>query len=167
MTKPIWLLDVDGVLNANNPGWGEAPKTGTAYANGFPYKIRWAPRLVDQIVRLHESGRVEIRWSSTWCEMIGEIENLLGLPHLYCEDIPCQGMTQQAKIDAAVRVVNSKIPLIWTDDDAIPEKGAAGWDSRFNHPYGGKLFIAPNESHGLQFSDIQEIDAFLKECESR
>ncbi|KUL32677.1 hypothetical protein [Actinoplanes awajinensis] len=40
---PVWLLDVDGVLNANRPGWSAAPRRGMAYAGGTGFLMRWAP----------------------------------------------------------------------------------------------------------------------------
>ena len=46
MEPPVWLLDVDGVLNANKPGWGQAPRK--RIISGFV--VRWAPKL---IVRMH------------------------------------------------------------------------------------------------------------------
>lgn len=161
--KPVWLLDVDGVLNASSPGWGQVPKSGTAFAEGYPYKIVWAPRLIDRIIKIHELDLVDIRWCTTWCDLIGTIETLMGLPVFPCEPVPTQGLTQQAKIDAAVRVVASNRPLIWTDDNAIPKRGQAGWDTRFNHPPAGHLFIEPNEHEGLQLIDMQDIQRFIDE----
>src|SRR5690348_3934124 len=42
----VWLLDVDGVLNANRPGWGGPPRGGNAQSGGDLFRIRWAPALV-------------------------------------------------------------------------------------------------------------------------
>jgi hypothetical protein len=66
MRRPVWLLDVDGVLNAARPGWGEAPRSGTAYSAGQPFSLRWAPALVARIRELHGRGVVEIRW----CDLV-------------------------------------------------------------------------------------------------
>src|SRR5262249_22069995 len=65
--RPVWLLDVDGVINAGSPGWGGAPRTGNAYSSGMEFRIRWAPPLVARIRALHDRGAAEIRWCSTWC----------------------------------------------------------------------------------------------------
>ena len=64
---PIWLLDIDGVLNVTKPGWSAPPRTKTAYADGTPWKMRFSPVLIDHIRELHASGAVEIRLCSTWC----------------------------------------------------------------------------------------------------
>ncbi|WP_146099553.1 hypothetical protein [Kineococcus xinjiangensis] len=41
--RTVWLLDVDGVLNASRPGWSAPPRIRSAYSGGFEYRIRWAP----------------------------------------------------------------------------------------------------------------------------
>lgn len=60
---PVWLLDIDGVLNANRPGWGAGPRRITCAG----YVIRWAPALIDRIDTIRRAGLADIRWSSTWC----------------------------------------------------------------------------------------------------
>ncbi|GGL41836.1 hypothetical protein GCM10014719_48880 [Planomonospora parontospora subsp. antibiotica] len=65
MDRPVWLLDVDGVINVARPGWGDAPRSGTAYSGGGAYRMRWAPALIDRIRALHRAGGVEIRWCSS------------------------------------------------------------------------------------------------------
>lgn len=159
-TKPVLLLDVDGVLNASIPGWGQIEQ-GVAMAAGHPFKIRWAPALVDKIKKLHASGRIEIRWCTTWCDYISSIEKLLGLPQFKCESIPPQGITQQAKINAAIGVIEERRPLIWIDDNAIPVRGAAGWDSRLKFPTAGRLYVVPNPVNGIQPAHIEKIERYL------
>ncbi len=64
--RPVWLLDVDGVINVPRPGWNAAPRSGNACSAGTAFRIRWAPALLDRIRALHHTGSVEIRWCSTW-----------------------------------------------------------------------------------------------------
>lgn len=78
--RPVWLLDVDGVINASRPGWGAAPHHGTATAAGMSFRIRWAPALAKRIRALHESGRVEIRWCSTWCDWLIRLSGCSACP---------------------------------------------------------------------------------------
>lgn len=162
---PVWLLDVDGVLNADQPGWTWRPRQGIARVNGQKFTITWAPELVDRIWDLHRSGRVEIRWATTWCDVVSEIENLLKLPQFPCESVPMQGLTQVSKINAAIGVIESNRPLIWTDDDAIPVRGFPGWDSRFRHPPAGRLLIAPDQNEGLQPEHMDLIEKYLRMIE--
>ncbi|MEU1763329.1 hypothetical protein [Micromonospora sp. NPDC005652] len=74
--SPVWLLDVDGVINASRPGWNAVPWKGYAYDRATEYKIRWAPQLIARIYELHRAGLVEIRWCSTWCAYADQLERL-------------------------------------------------------------------------------------------
>jgi len=60
MDRPVWLLDVDGVINVARPGWGAAPRSGNAYSAGQAYRMRWAPALVERIRALHRAGSVAL-----------------------------------------------------------------------------------------------------------
>jgi hypothetical protein len=55
MSRPVWLLDVDGVVNVARPGWGAAPRSGNAYSGATAYRMRWAPTLIERI-RLRRAG---------------------------------------------------------------------------------------------------------------
>ncbi len=84
---PLWLLDVDGVLNAitrrPDPGvWGDW-RHGRATADGVAWPIWWSPSLTAGISRLHSRGLVEVRWLTTWADQAnGDLGRLLGLPRL-------------------------------------------------------------------------------------
>jgi hypothetical protein len=162
--KPVWLLDVDGVINANRPGWHQVPHHGYATdSRGYRYKIRWAPGLVTQIKKLHAEDEVEIRWCTTWCEDISEIEVLLHMPKLTAEPVPCHLIedTLQAKGEAALRVVRSGRPLIWTDDDAVPpdyDEIFWDWMREAGQPY---LIIQPQARTGLSPEHIEKIREFI------
>jgi hypothetical protein len=160
MSRPVWLLDVDGVINAARPGWGAAPRSGTAYCEGQPFRLRWAPALAARIRALHGSGSVEIRWCSTWCGDADQVERLLGLPRLdRAWDHPI-GSTAAAiaKLAAARAVLGQGRRLIWTDDAAVPTSGPVHDELTAT---GRALLIAPVPSRGLQPDDLDAIDAFL------
>ena len=46
--KPVWLLDVDGVVNTISPGWGGPPGGSLVWsaADNMSYLLCWAPLLV-------------------------------------------------------------------------------------------------------------------------
>jgi hypothetical protein len=46
--------------------------------------MRFAPTLVQRIVALHRTGRVEVRWATTWVDDIEQIRLLMGLPRWPC-----------------------------------------------------------------------------------
>ncbi len=157
--KTVWLLDVDGVLNANRPAWKETPKSGEAFAGGMSFRIRWAPSLASRIRALHRAGTVEITWCTTWCAYADQIEQLLGLPELaraFTADINGEEASL-AKAAAALRVVEQGHRLIWTDDLEVPRSGdlhrALTKDRR-------SLLIRPFERRGLTPEHMDRIEAF-------
>lgn len=84
---PLWLLDVDGVLNAVTrvpdsavwPDWAE----GFAAAEGRRWPITFSRTVTRTITRLHQSGAAEVQWLTTWGDAANdELAVLLGLPAL-------------------------------------------------------------------------------------
>src|SRR3978361_2131143 len=74
---PILLLDVDGVLNATRRDLPEGWRRGTF--NG--YVLSWDPTVTARLRDLHESGRVEIQWLTTWAANADRLlAEPLGLP---------------------------------------------------------------------------------------
>jgi hypothetical protein len=156
---PVWLLDVDGVINVTRPGWGRAPCSGTAYSCGQPFRLRWAPALTARIRALHSSGSVTIRWCSTWCADAAQIERLLGLPRLdrcWTEPMTSTGAAD-AKLASARTVLDQGHRLIWTDDEAVPTSGPVHDELTRT---GRALLIAPVPNRGLQPEHLDIIEAF-------
>jgi len=84
---PLWLLDVDGVLNAvsREPDWGAWSdwRTGSATAEGVSYRILFAPEAVAAVRDAHAAGRAEVRWLTTWGAAANDgLHRLLALPAL-------------------------------------------------------------------------------------
>lgn len=167
--RPVWLLDVDGVLNAARPGWDEAFDQGQAFVDGASYRLRWAPPLTRRIGALALSGAVELRWATTWVDHIMQVERLLRLPQI---DPAFHGLTDHHDVDqtaelklrAALDVVEvERRPLIWTDDDAIPVHGPEL--ERLLGAGPPVLLLAPGSGHGLQPEDLTAIDDFLVELD--
>ncbi|GAT68922.1 hypothetical protein PS9374_04587 [Planomonospora sphaerica] len=160
MGRPVWLLDVDGVLNASRPGWGAAPRSGTAYSGGTAYRMRWAPALLDRIRALHRAGGVEIRWCSTWCADADQLERLFALPHLaraWSEHLSATAAAA-AKLTAARDVLAHGQRLIWTDDVEVPTCGPVHDELTED---GRALLIAPSPGRGLQPGHMAAIETFI------
>jgi hypothetical protein len=157
---PIWLLDIDGVINANKPGWHAPPRR--IRCAGFT--IRWAPALITRIRELHRVGNHEIRWASTWCgypEQLDELSRHLGLQ--FERAFTDRGMSKtwaEMKAEAAVAVLAEGRRLIWTDDDEVPI--APGFYASIAEAErdGRALLIAPRSNRGLQPSDLDRIAEF-------
>ncbi|WP_344863463.1 HAD domain-containing protein [Planomonospora alba] len=156
----MWLLDVDGVINASRPGWGGPPRSGTAYSGSDAYRMRWAPTLLDRIRALHRAGGVEIRWCSTWCADADQLERLLALPRLAraWSGHLSAGAAAAAKLAAARDVLARGRRLIWTDDVEVPASGPVHDELTKG---GRALLIAPSPSRGLQPEHMDAIEAFI------
>jgi hypothetical protein len=159
---PVWLLDVDGVINATKPGWGAAPCQATAYADGAGWRMRWAPALIDRIRALIDAEAVEVRWCTTWCPWAGQLEDMWRLPQLeraFREPIngPAAAV---AKLAAARQVLAEGRRLIWTDDQEVPTCGPLYDELTAD---GRGLLIRPSSRRGLQPEDMSKIEMFCKQ----
>ncbi|GIE30930.1 hypothetical protein Ait01nite_039750 [Actinoplanes italicus] len=159
---PVWLLDVDGVVNAFRAGWYTGPRLVQVYsaADDYLYRIRYEPRVLEMIRRVHEGGLAEVTWCSTWCGDATALEQGLGLPELprAFASTAAGEAACQAKAAAARRVIASGRRLVWTDDVEIAHHaGECGtWTAD-----GRALVVAPNESRGLRPRDLRRIEEFL------
>ncbi|MFI6819762.1 hypothetical protein ACIBJE_02270 [Micromonospora sp. NPDC050187] len=162
MSAPVWLLDVDGVVNASRPGWGADPRRASAFAAGIGYPMCWAPALVDRIRDLHATGLVEVRWCTTWCAWADQLERLWDLPafgRAFHEDVNGYEASL-AKLDAARQVLADDRRLIWTDDWEVPEPGDPVHDELTAD--GRALLIRPSGHTGLQPEHLDQIEAWAK-----
>jgi hypothetical protein len=160
---PIWLLDVDGVVNAWDAGWGEPQRVQKVMSKsaGRSFNLHWAPELIARIQQIQRDGLAEIRWCTTWCPDAGVLENLWQLPALprAWESRPLNGRAAaMAKLGAACQVLAEKRRLVWTDDGEAPESGELYDRLTFD---GQALLIAPDHRRGLQPEDLDRIEAFV------
>jgi hypothetical protein len=157
---PIWLLDVDGVINANKPGWSAAPRRFDVTDKwGMTWPLRWAPALIQRIARIHAEGRAEVVWCTTWCPSAQLLEQLWHLPELrrsWTDDLHGYAAVE-AKRAAARAVLADGRRLIWTDDDAFPKRGPLVDELTAD---GRALLIKPDQRRGLQRTDLDDIDVF-------
>ncbi|RSM55680.1 hypothetical protein DMB66_35850 [Actinoplanes sp. ATCC 53533] len=161
--KPVWLLDVDGVVNTTRPGWGGAPRKALVWsgADNTSYVLRWSPLLVDRIRSLHTRGKVEVRWCTTWCPEAHRLERLWRLPELAralaADPMPRGAECWPLKLAAAWSVLAEGRRLIWTDDEALPPPGPERDELT---AAGRALLIAPRAARGLQAADLDLIEKF-------
>lgn len=159
MTETVWLLDVDGVINAGNPGWQQKPVEAGAMCGGRRYTMRWAPSLIDEIRAIANSGLVTVTWCTTWCDEARQLEKLWDLPELPVafSNLPTR-YTGDAKMHAACNVLKSGNRLVWTDDTEVPTWGY--WLDEIR-TLGESLLIQPDEDKGLLVEDIHLIRQFI------
>src|SRR5262245_14536015 len=94
--KPVWLLDIDGVINAlDHPG----PPTRAWPAFCWrcveaesAHQIRWpivaAQPVLDFIALVHTGGLADIRWHTSWQGFANNVSRELGLPEFPLQSAP-------------------------------------------------------------------------------
>ena len=165
---PVLLLDVDGVLNAVQldlpPGW----RRGTY--NGFV--LSWDPTVTARLRGLHESGRVELQWLTTWTVNADRLlAEPMGLPrglrtHGREDVLPTgfsgelRGISGWWKL-AVARAVADAEPgrrIVWIDDDlAEPAADTSEWLAA----NGRVLVVAPDLFVGLTHAQLDQVEAWL------
>ena len=161
---PLWLLDVDGVINAVcgsvPPGYQRQ------HVNG--YQITWHTEVIARMRQLHETRAVEIRWLTTWCEDAAtKIAPALGLPL----DCVVEGSADHKasrgdgwwKAPAAKRLSDAEPhrALIWTDDDLdyAERNGEVDW---LRERTGPTFAYAPDTRQGITPKVLARIEAFAE-----
>jgi len=166
MTRPLILLDVDGVLNALHQDtsvleWKFLPtfKVG-------PFDMNLSQEMADALMSLD----ADIEWLTTWCmrddEVNPNIGRALGWPKLPCHPDPGTGLRKmsfrswwkQHAVDK-IRAEQPDRPIIWIDDDLggkIAENGGEQFDVKNNI-----FMVAPDTLMGLTPGDIERIKWFI------
>lgn len=159
---PVWLLDVDGVVNATRPGWGGPPRRAHVTAGGHEWQLRWEPKLIGCIRMLHMAAVVEVRWCTTWCPWADTLERLWQLPTLgrAFAYAPTGMRATYEKADAARKVLADGRRLVWTDDEVVPEPGDPLHEELT--AYGQALLIRPSARRGLRPEHLHEIERFAR-----
>lgn len=162
--NPIWLLDIDGVLNAVRPAGGEYVRTGTGYSS-----VCYRPALMQRIAHLHAGGTVDIRWLTTWMERslsFAEAVGLaVGLPVVGQEEFRRGGDWWKATAARGVAEAYPDRLIVWTDDDLdySLDCGELDWVIGYR-----MLRLSPDPRVGLTDDQIRMIkDAVEAEHNSR
>lgn len=189
---PLWLLDVDGVLNAVTdqpdrtvwPDW----RHGRATADGVSWPICFSPTVTRTVRRLHDSGLAEVRWLSTWGRHANaDLRALLDVPELpvvaerpAAATLPDGAVADGAishgdtvedhgpwwKLAAVRSLVNAEPdrPLVWTDDELRYEIEAAWWVTTNVRRH---LLLAPPARVGLTPRLLRQIERFCADESQR
>jgi hypothetical protein len=184
-TTPVWLLDVDGVINAigTKPDPSVWPRdtwshTRVSVTDGSSWPILTASPVIDFLRAAHDSGAVEIRWHTTWQSDAPKVlAPLLGLPDWPVHPCPefhgavnavggsSVGPGAWWKLPAALRVVHDENRrLIWTDDDLHMEsfsRNGLGGLTLGGHPAGSTLLVSPHVRLGLTKKHLTQITEFI------
>ncbi|MCW2741910.1 MAG: hypothetical protein JWR45_2332 [Blastococcus sp.] len=165
---PVLLLDVDGVLNAVRRDLPDGWRRGTF--NG--YVLSWDPTVVDRLRELHETGRVQLQWLTTWTSMADELlAEPMGLPrglrtHSRQGVLPTgfgeerRGLPGWWKL-AAARAVAEAEPdrrIVWIDDDLADQaEDTSEWLAANEQV----LVVSPEYTTGLTHAELDRVEAWL------
>lgn len=151
-TRPVWLLDVDGVINARRHAWPSRIARTTLAVDGESYPLAWSPALVDRVRAHAVGGQVQIVWATSWCPHADRLEELWDLPPLARAWGVAHGTDDElevAKRNAFAAAADTG-RVIWTDDEHAP-----------NTRTDAILGIRPHPKGGLGPADLDDIEAFL------
>ncbi len=165
---PVLLLDVDGVVNALRLD----PPDGWQRGLFHGFLITWDPTVTARLRELHESGRVEIQWLTTWAENADQVlAEPLGLPRgLRTHARPgieptgfagsLGGAAGWWKLAAAQEVAEAEPDrrIVWIDDD-LGDRAVETVEWLSAHPH--VLVVAPDVFEGLTHAQLDEIEAWL------
>jgi hypothetical protein len=165
---PLLLLDVDGVLNAARPDAPPGWQSGTF--NGF--RLTWDPSVTARLRELHERGRVEIQWLTTWAHDADRLlAGPMGLPrglrvHVRHGAAPTGFLGQwggaagwwKLQLTRAVAEAEPGRRIVWIDDD-LAQQAADTSDWLAANPH--VLVVAPDLFVGLTHEQLDEIEAWL------
>jgi HAD domain in Swiss Army Knife RNA repair proteins len=168
---PVLLLDVDGVLNAVRRDLPDGWRRGTF--NG--YVLSWDPTVVARLRELHESGRVELQWLTTWTERADSLlAEPMGLPrglrtHSRDDVLPTgysgdrRGISGWWKLAAAQAVAEAEPGrrIVWIDDDLAEQ---AEDTSEWLATNGQVLVVAPDFVEGLTHAELDRVEAWLDDA---
>lgn len=156
------------MLNATR--WDVPDGWERGHFNGFV--LSWDPSVTARLRSWHESGRVEIRWLTTWSSDADRLlAEPMGLPRglrAYERGSfgpsgfagPWGGRSGWWKLDVA-RAVASEEPdrrIVWIDDD-LAEQAAETGDWLAANPH--VLVVAPDLLVGLTHEQLDEVETWL------
>jgi hypothetical protein len=134
--------------------------------------LTWDPTVTARLRELHESGRVEIQWLTTWARHADELlAEPMGLPRGLKTHVeegavprgflgPLGGASAWWKLDLARKVAEAEPDrrIVWIDDD-LAEQAADTGDWLAANPH--VLVVAPDLFAGLTHEQLDEIEAWL------
>lgn len=186
-SRPLVLLDVDGVLNAvpssgASSAWSDW-RTGHAVAQESSFRITWSPSVVAAVRGWRELA--EVQWLTTWGHDANtSLRHLLELPELpvagtHDDGAPGGTPVQEAdahadvapaapdaltgrwwKFDVVRRIVREQPGrrIVWVDDDLVGE----GEIQRWVRDAVDCLLVVPHPASGLTEDDLAAVDAYLR-----
>ncbi len=168
---PIWLLDIDGVINASpyrTPTYlwpADQWTQGVVRGGTRDWPITVATPVLDFINHVHNHKWAEVVWLTTWQKDANNVSDVMGLPRLRVLENPMTDGTRYHdsnkwwKLSEALTQIATGRPVIWTDDDLSRRvkdlaRGAGLPDQHL-------LLLSPNSDEGLAPKHLGMIADFI------
>jgi hypothetical protein len=188
MSKPVWFMDVDGVINVipsaanrNRIGaphfrvWKNWHPVTDVEVGGHAYPIRVSSDLVEHINDISQTADIE--WLTTWTDaaptIFAPIFGINDFPVASAKgsDSPFASVSSSIeneyrwwKLNAVIADMETNArPIIWTDDD-IWAKYSGNYVKGLAKDMGIPiLVISPFDSKGIERYHIDKIREFIKD----
>jgi len=168
MVKPVWFLDVDGVVNAD-PAYADRDNFKTAVITDDSrtptrsFIVYWQPFVVDFINYIADNDLAKIIWLTDWRDLANTgLAPTIGINHVFEVDetvgpSSIADSTNWWKTKAIEKFLHyhPAAPIIFTDD-FLTKKVRIILEAYPND----KLLLKPNMYCGLQESALQQILEF-------
>lgn len=178
--RPIWYLDVDGVINmVRNRGSvppGVPPEC-YRYVEVREMPISYDTRVVERINTWHRKGLVEMVWLTTWERDAPDyLAPVVGLDEFRC---PTRSLSRAPEgptgwwkfmsvLDHQAEDHLGERAVIWTDDDLAYsiklDRGITDWHKARAEAGLATLGISPRPGYGLTMAQLDEIERVLIEA---
>lgn len=167
-TRPLWLLDFDGVVNVLAPRgdekvWQDWNVRGTGSSHeSIPWYL-WSTSVASLVRKMSDSG-VRVVWLTSWEHaMLGISRVIPELPEGLEILTRADDVTRRSswKAGAARSIVTSDVPVLWTDDDLhkiLRPKADVEWAQTIT-----LTRIRPNRKTGVTPAQAEQIRAWARE----
>jgi hypothetical protein len=160
-SKPIILLEVDGVINmigSNKKIWNDT-KSILIQSSSDLYNVIYSPSMVKSINKWNTIG--EVRWLTSWNDYANiNLSPSIGLDKFKMGRTIEQYENNEEKLDSATRIskeLDKDQLIIWIDDNMNLWKNQDKMIKFYNRP--NTLLICPN--HGLTPEHVKLVDTYL------
>lgn len=153
-TKPLLLLDIDGVLSP----FGGGPPPGFVRETIGSYEVIWSQQHRDWLFQL--SQEFQLVWATTWEHSANEsMSPILELGQLAVIEFD-RGTGDTWKLPSVQEFIGNR-PTAWIDDDLYLD--AHKWADHRDVP---TLLIRTSSSVGLTKEHVDQLKTFAEHCRS-